>query len=252
MKDTRAQLEEVYWSMRRRIVPTLGSSQDIYETVLTELVGSNVTWLDVGCGHQILPEWREDAEREIVGNCGDIVGMDYEFGSLVKHRTISRLVRGDITNLPFKESTFDLVTANMVVEHLADPAVQFHEIARVLKPDGLFLFHTPNARGYFSLLRRLVPNGIAKKLASLLDGRNSDDIFPVHYRANTTKKIGLLAQTTGLKIARTRMVVSEAALQLIPPLAFFELIGIRVLMTEPMKPFRTNIIALLRKGGAEE
>jgi ubiquinone/menaquinone biosynthesis C-methylase UbiE len=234
--------------MRRRIVPSLGSSQDIYETVLKELVGPNLTWLDVGCGHQILPEWREDAEREIVANSGDIVGMDYEFGSLVKHRTISRLVRGDITHLPFKESTFDLVTANMVVEHLDDPVVQFSEIARILKPNGLFLFHTPNARGYFSLLRRLVPNGVASKLATLLDGRDSDDIFPVHYKANTTKKIDLLARTTGLKIAKTRMVVSEAVSQLIPPLAFFELIGIRMLMTEPLKPFRTNIIAVLRKG----
>jgi ubiquinone/menaquinone biosynthesis C-methylase UbiE len=249
MKQRRAQLEAIYWRMRRRIVPTLSSSQDIYETVLKELVGPNLTWLDVGCGHQILPEWRESAEQDLVRNCGAIVGMDYDFGSLVKHRTISLLVRGDITNLPFKDASFDLVTANMVVEHLDDPVLQFHEISRILKSQGLFLFHTPNARGYFSLMRRLVPNRIARKLASLLDGRDPEDIFPVHYKANTANKIELLARAAGLEVTRTRMVVSEAALQIIPPLAFFELIGIKALMTEPLKPFRTNIIALLRKCG---
>jgi ubiquinone/menaquinone biosynthesis C-methylase UbiE len=243
----RTRLENIYFGMRRRLVPTLQGSQDIYEGVLTDLVRPNLTWLDLGCGHQILPEWRPKAEKELVRRSGTIVGVDYDLPSLQKHRSISLRVRGDITHLPFRDASFDLVTANMVVEHLDDPASQFVEVSRILKPGGVFLFHTPNAHGYFSVLRRLVPDRVAKRLAEVLDGRSAEDVFPVRRRANTTRIIGNLAQAAGLEVTRTKMIMSEAVTQVIPPLAFVELLCIRALMTEPLRPFRTNIIALLTK-----
>jgi SAM-dependent methyltransferase len=233
--------------MRRRIAPTLHTSQDIYENVLKDLVRRESVWLDVGCGHQILPEWREKAEAELSQCCGTIVGIDYDLPSLQKHRSISLRVRGDISRLPFQNGSFDLVTANMVVEHLDNPRVQFEEISRILKPGGLFLFHTPNALGYFAMLRRLVPGGIARKLVALLDGREPGDVFPVEYRANTRRRIGHLATSTGLEVDKTKMIVSESVFQLVPPLAFFELIWIRALMTRPLAGIRTNIIAVLKK-----
>lgn len=247
MKNVRTRLEGIYWGMRRRIVPTLQGSPDIYERVLRDLIRPDLSWLDVGCGHQILSEWRADAEQDLIPSGGIIVGLDYDMPSLQKHRSISLRVRGDIVHLPFIDSSFDLVTANMVVEHLENPEIQFAEISRILKPGGKFLFHTPNARGYFSLLRRLVPDALANKLVTLLDGRNAADVFPVQYRANTTKSIGRLAHASGLEVTKTKMVVSEAVFQVVPPLALFELLWMRILMTEQLRPFRTNIIALLGK-----
>jgi ubiquinone/menaquinone biosynthesis C-methylase UbiE len=243
----RSKLQGMYWWMRTRIVPTLKGSQDIYEYILKDLVKPNLSWLDIGCGHQILAEWRADAEKELIPTGGITVGLDYDLPSLMNHRSISLRVRGDIVKLPFRDSSFDLVTANMVVEHLENPAEQFAEVARILKPGGTFLFHTPNARGYFSLLRRLVPNSFARRLASLLDGRDVADVFPVQYKANTTTRIEDLAQEAQLDVSKTKMVVSEAVTQVLPPLAFFELLYIRALMTEPLRPYRTNIIALLTK-----
>jgi len=237
--------------MRRRIVPSLKGSQDIYEYTLKDLVKPGLSWLDIGCGHQILAEWRGDAEQELIPAGGKIVGLDYDLPSLKNHRSISMRVRGDIVQLPFVDSSFDLVTANMVVEHLENPAAQFAEVARILKPGGTFLFHTPNARGYFSLLRRLVPNVFARRLASLMDGRDLADVFPVQYKANTTTKIGDLAQAARLEVSKTKMVVSEAVTQVVPPLALLELLCIRALMTEPLRPYRTNIIALLRKNSGD-
>src|SRR4030095_86368 len=119
-------------------------SQTLYEKVLHSHVTPETKWLDLGCGHHVLPVWREEEERRLVAGCGMLVGMDYDLPSLKKHRSISLRVRGNINRLPFPDSFFDLVTANMVVEHLADPVEQFCEINRVLKPGGRFLFHTPN------------------------------------------------------------------------------------------------------------
>ncbi len=46
---------------------------------------------------------------------------------------------------PYADSTYDIVLAMEVVEHLAlNPAHMFREVARVLRPDGQFVVTTPN------------------------------------------------------------------------------------------------------------
>lgn len=243
----RRKLFQLYWKLRAVIAPKLTHSQHLYEGTLKEYVTSSTKWLDLGCGHQVLPFWREPEERELISRCGMVVGMDYDLASLQKHRSVSLRVRGHIDSLPFKDSEFDLVTANMVVEHLADPALQFREIYRILKPGGVFLFHTPNAAGYPTLINKLVPEKLKHKLIYLLDGRQEDDVFETHYRANTETHIGLLARGTGFDVTTFRLTVSDAVCALVPPIAVLELIYLRWLMTERGKKWRTNIITVLRK-----
>jgi SAM-dependent methyltransferase len=138
----------------------------------------------------------------------------------------------------------------MVVEHLDKPEVQFQEVYRVLKPGGLFLFHTPNALGYLTIGARLVPEVFKDRLVYLLDGRSENDVFEAHYKANTRKRIGDLAHASGFELVKIKMVVSEAGFMFVPPLAIPELFWIKILMTESFKPLRTTIIAILKKGDA--
>ena len=248
----RTKLYKLYWKMRDIIAPELTHSQHLYEDVLKQHVSRDTTWLDLGCGHQVLPFWREEQERNLVGNCGTIVGMDYDLPSLQKHRSISLRVRGDVNTLPFESSSFDLVTANMVVEHLANPVTQFREISRILKPGGVFLFHTPNAIGYPTLLNKLAPEILKHRLIYLLDGREENDVFETHYSANTENQIAGLAEASGFKVERIRMTVSDAIFALVLPLAVAELAWIRLLMTDRLKSWRTDIISVLRKNADDE
>lgn len=238
----------IYSSARKIIAPNLAHSQSLYETVLRSQVDSSTRWLDLGCGHQILPSWRLEAEKALVNNCDTVVGLDFDLGSLKAHQTIDQRVRGNIAELPFIDNHFDLVTANMVVEHLDKPEVQFQEVYRILKPGGLFLFHTPNALGYLTIGARLVPEVFKDRLVYLLDGRSENDVFEAHYKANTRKRIGDLAQASGFELVKIKMLVSEAGFMFIPPLAIPELFWIKILMTESFKPLRTTIIAILKKG----
>jgi SAM-dependent methyltransferase len=246
----RSTLFKLYWKLRGVIAPRLTHAQHLYEDVLKSQVRRETKWLDLGCGHQLLPFWREDEERALVAGCGEIVGMDYDLPSLQKHRSLSLRVRGHINSLPFKDGYFDLVTANMVVEHLAEPALQFREINRVLKPGGVFLFHTPNAAGYPTVMTKLVPEKLKHRLIYILDGRREDDVFETHYAANTQAQIAELAEATGFGVARIKFAVSDAIFALVPPVALPELIYLRVLMTERFKAWRTNIITVLKKESA--
>jgi len=245
----RRELYEIYWKIRRVITPTLRHSQSIYEDVLNSHVKPEMKWLDLGCGHQVLPLWREEEEKRLVASCGTIVGIDYDLTSLKKHRSISLRVRGDINSLPFKDSYFDLVTANMVVEHLAAPAIQFREIHRILKTGGIFLFHTPNAVGYPSIMTKLTPENLKHKLIYLLDGRKEEDVFETHYKANTRNQITSLAEMVGFEVRKIRMTVSDAVFALVPPVAIPELAYIKMLMMPRFETLRPDIIATLKKNG---
>jgi ubiquinone/menaquinone biosynthesis C-methylase UbiE len=50
------------------------------------------------------------------------------------------LVQAPAESLPFEDSSFDCVTATMVICTMPDPKCGLDEIARVLKPGGSFLF----------------------------------------------------------------------------------------------------------------
>lgn len=245
--DIRKAFYKIYWRLKGFIAPTLKNSQYLYEDILQSHINPNIEWLDIGCGHQILPSWRSDEEKSLIRNCKMVVGIDYDLNSLRDHKNILLKVRGNITKLPFKNQSFDLVTANMVVEHLDKPATQFQEINRILKPGGIFIFHTPNIFGYTTAIARLIPNIVKDKLIYLLQGRREKDIFDTYYRGNTRREIYKLSANTGFQVMKIKMIVSSAQFVVIPPLVIFELIWIRLLMTKPFKPLRTNIIAILKK-----
>jgi SAM-dependent methyltransferase len=243
----RAALLRLYWAMGRIIAPGLKYAQDLYEDVLGSQVDHRTRWLDLGCGHNILPPWRAEQEKALVKRCSQIIGIDVDRSSLSKHPTIKLRIAGSIGRLPFRDACFSLVTANMVLEHLDAPGPQFAEIARVLRPGGIFLMHTPNRRGYAARAAMLIPAPIKKKLVYLLEGRTEGDVFETFYRANTKEEIECLAGSAGLDIRKIRLIVSSAELIVLPPLVIFELVWIRLLITKLLKPYRTHIIAVLQK-----
>ncbi|MGB0879623.1 MAG: class I SAM-dependent methyltransferase [Polaribacter sp.] len=52
-------------------------------------------------------------------------------------------VKADICNLPFKNSSFDVVFCNHVLEHIPDDTKAMQELYRVLKPNGMGIFQVP-------------------------------------------------------------------------------------------------------------
>jgi len=240
-------LLRLYWGIERIIAPGLRYSQYSYEEALRELITPRTTWLDIGCGHQVLPEWRLDAERELVGRASYVAGIDADSASLAKHRTIKNISAGDAKNLPFPDNRFTLITANMVVEHLADPRRAFAEIRRVLAPGGVFLFHTPNVNGYIISVNKYLSNRIKKLAAKVLEGRSSEDVYPTFYRCNSEEAIIETAVASGLEVKQIHYIPSTATFARILPMAAVELLWIRATMLQSLARYRTNILGQLYK-----
>lgn len=98
--------------------------------------------LDVGCGAGFLAN--ELAQRGM-----QVTGFDASEESLEVARLhdVTKQVqyqRGDANHLPFTNECFDVVCAMDFLEHVEDPAHIVSESARVLRPGGLFFFHTFN------------------------------------------------------------------------------------------------------------
>jgi malonyl-CoA O-methyltransferase len=78
----------------------------------------------------------------------NIVSLDISHNMLCKARekkswfSKATYAQADAISLPFKNSCFDLVFANMLLPWLNDPQVVFQEITRVLRKGGVFAFTT--------------------------------------------------------------------------------------------------------------
>jgi len=241
-------LHNVYWWLEPRLAPGVQYAQTVFEESLFSVVEAGCQWLDFGCGHALLPDWRASQEEDLTRRPSRLVGVDAERAALCRNRGIRLRVCADGATLPFAGGVFDLVTANMVVEHLPEPETQFREIARVLKPGGRFVFHTPNGTGYPTLLARTLPDNLRGAAARMLEGRaGGEDRFRTFYRANTPARIGDIARNSGFAIDRIELVRSSAMFPLVTPLAAVELLLLRALASRRLSWLRPNLIAVLRK-----
>ncbi|MFP5385266.1 MAG: bifunctional 2-polyprenyl-6-hydroxyphenol methylase/3-demethylubiquinol 3-O-methyltransferase UbiG [Bacteriovoracia bacterium] len=105
--------------------------------------------LDVGCGGGFL-------SNELACHDFKVTGVDLSPESLKvacqydKTKTVIYEV-ADAYQLPFSDEAFDVVTAMDFLEHVEGPEKVIKEFSRVLKPGGLFFFHTFN-RNFLSWL----------------------------------------------------------------------------------------------------
>jgi SAM-dependent methyltransferase len=97
--------------------------------------------LDVGCGAGNLLQ----AARK---NGWNAQGLDVSAGAVKHVRGLGfEVYEGELQEAAFPSAHFDVVTAAELLEHLIDPQPLLQEVARILRPGGLFWTTTPHARG---------------------------------------------------------------------------------------------------------
>jgi 2-polyprenyl-3-methyl-5-hydroxy-6-metoxy-1,4-benzoquinol methylase len=231
------------------LIPDLQSSQYFYRDVLKTYVQPGCRWLDVGCGRGIFPEWMRAEDQDVVLPGVQLTGIDADFASLQDNTSVAQRVAGKVEAAPFASQSFDLITANMVFEHVEHPEAALRNFWQLLKPGGLVIFHTPNLLHYQTILASLVPQRLKNFLAAYLEDRPQHDVFPTHYRFNTRRRILGLSLKCGFQVRELHLVNSTPTTIHLGSLVLAELLTIRVLNSSLCRDFRSNIIAVLERNG---
>ncbi|MGD2181008.1 class I SAM-dependent methyltransferase [Lusitaniella coriacea] len=125
--------------------------------------------LDLGCGDGHLTKiiLEQVGERDLVGIDIDpqetVLAKSYDFYQRI------HTIKAD--NIPETDATFDFIFSNSVLEHIENIEAVLGEVARVLKPGGIFLFTVPGDEFHDCLLGSVFPWVSRKTYLQELDRR---------------------------------------------------------------------------------
>lgn len=233
-----------------RLAPSVEFHQDRYARAIREHLVLGNRWLDLGAGTRL----HDGAEagplspQALRGDAPLLVGVDVMCHHLRRNASLTCAVCADIGHLPFKSSSFDLVTANMVLEHLAVPSTVLAEVGRVLRPGGCFVGVTPNAHHPVIWLAALLLSARHRRhLANTVEGRPLEHVFPTFYHANTARKLRELAGHEHLDIVEISTFASIPFSQHPLVLVALECLLIRACSHVALSEFRSNLLVVLQR-----
>jgi SAM-dependent methyltransferase len=98
---------------------------------------------EVGCGLGFFSRYLDNSFL--------YVGLDVSWDAIAwgkEQSQICSVINGEAEFLPFKDQRFEALVAFDMVEHLENPRLFFDEARRVLKPNGIMVFTTPNVHSF--------------------------------------------------------------------------------------------------------
>jgi SAM-dependent methyltransferase len=240
--------ERFYRKAKPLLTPNLRHSQYEYRHLLELYITPSSRWLDAGCGSGVFPGFVKDRGTALAQRSAFAVGMDCFCPNLWENRVLPNLVAGDMGDFPFRDGAFNVVTANMVVEHISDPDAIGRSVNRILAPGGVFIFHTPNLLNYGTIFSALIPQALKNRLIRFLENRDEKDVFPTRYRLNTNRAIRKMACRNGFSVEEISLVNSTPETFALGPVALaIEMLLIRLSQTRLLGSWRSNLIVVLKK-----
>lgn len=159
---------------------------------------ANARVLDLGCS-------RGDPDLPSMYTGRKVFGCDIDLPGLRANHLAAACTLGAMRALPYANGSFDLIVCKWVVEHLEDPAQEFRECTRVLRPGGVLVVLTPNARSFFTLISRALPYRVKQIFKGKLFAGHEEDTFRTWYRANTIPELEKLMHRVGLEPCGTSL-----------------------------------------------
>jgi ubiquinone/menaquinone biosynthesis C-methylase UbiE len=229
------------------MLPDIEYHQNRYARALGDAVRTGCRWLDLGAGTTLHRGWIGVPQGELRRRAERIIGIDLVRHHLRENRLLTAAVVGDGGRLPFDDDSFDLVTANMVLEHLPNPMAVLREVARVLRPGGELVCVTPNlGHPVVRMMSLLLSPRWRRLVAHRAERRSLDHIFHTHYRANTPGALERIARAAGLETDTIEVFRSFPMLRVVP-LAWLECQWIRLCRWRPLRSLGSNLLVRLRK-----
>lgn len=188
--------------------------------------------LDIGCGRGIGRQPMYN--RAIAQHAGEYWGIEPDADVQPEDGLFDNFQHATAEEADLPEDYFDIVYSYMVMEHVEDPESYIRAVHRCLKPGGIHLFITPNARHYFTRCAKCLHRlGLADRMLTLLRGKAmvDDYHYPVRYAFNDAKRIDALSRRIGFDA---------------PQFAYIEFDGPRGYMPGPLRPL-FHLLAFKRR-----
>jgi SAM-dependent methyltransferase len=210
------------------------------------------------CAHHIKPgsailevgPGPENTTSGFLASLGRLTGADVS-DELRGNPALSERHVYDGVQLPFEPNSFDACVSNYVVEHVKDGAMHIREVARVLRPGGVYVFRTSNRHHYVAVLARLMPHRLHLLLANRVRalGADAHDPWPTVYNCNTRRAVHRYAAAAGLEVQECVMIELEPTYGRASPALFYPMmLWERAVNRWPrLDGFRANLFVALRK-----
>jgi len=181
---------------------------------------------------------------------GQVTGIDID-PDVKNNRFLSQAVVYDGRRMPFDDATFDACVSNWVLEHVEHPMDHFREVARVLRPGGVYCVRTPNLYHYVSMGANLLPHSIHLMIANRLRelGNDAHDPYPTWFRSNTRSQLRKLCRMAGLSDPAITMLEPEPSYGRAHPILFYAFMGYERLVNSSkiFQGMRITILLAARK-----
>ena len=125
-------------------------SEEIRSQLFKKWMGVNKQVLDMGCRDGVLTRHFMEQNK--------VTGLDIDKIALKacsENLDIETVWADFSLQIPLPTSSFDVVIAGEVIEHLPYPEITISEVSRILKADGLFIGSVPNSYHLKNRLRVL-------------------------------------------------------------------------------------------------
>jgi 2-polyprenyl-3-methyl-5-hydroxy-6-metoxy-1,4-benzoquinol methylase len=207
-------------AIETRIPPTFEAKayrdrQSICHLAFKDLLRSEVakrnrsaTVLDVGCGSGI---GRESTTQEwIATQVGQLWGVEPD-QEIEIPKCFSQVWRSNLEDANIPSQSVDLAYAFMVLEHVEQVDAFMKRLSDCLKPGGVFLAATINAKCFFARIARITGRiGLQEAVLSVARPQALKDYhYPAVYRMNTRQAWSQLKQKYGFSGLDTLVIDSD-------------------------------------------
>jgi 2-polyprenyl-3-methyl-5-hydroxy-6-metoxy-1,4-benzoquinol methylase len=155
--------------------------------------------LDIGCGHGIALDTA--ATMRIRESVDELWGIEPDPG-VKQPAAITHFQNATMETAKIPPGSIDIAYSCLVMEHVVDPVPFMRAVHACLKPGGVYIGMTINARHYFARITRAIRAVRADEaILRLVRGRQNVEEYhyPVAYKINSERTIGRICREVGFE-----------------------------------------------------
>ena len=120
----------------------------VNEYLSKQFINRQIKILEAGCGARSPIKFEIDRY---------IVGIDISNKQIERNKVIDEGIVGDIQSYPLKNSEYDVIICQDVLEHLPKPHFALENFKHAIKPGGIIIIGIPNVLSVKGLVTKFTP-----------------------------------------------------------------------------------------------